>query len=217
MASISATSLRPGRLLRAPLAPDADDVVEGGLLMPWEECEVDNRGRTFPKGTSNVIVLWLPATSFDPKPLTRLAGLIDALTNGLRDRIDVKVLGPANSTGLQNIVREVRDEKWRSAPSDALDGLTMISARATASDAMLLYDPSGSAPNDARFTTVRALLEEKVPRGPRGGFHFVRTIATDDVVLRQLIAELKLRRVPVESRSTEEDDFRKKVSPRPPE
>ena len=44
---------------------------------------------------------------------------------------------------------------------------------------------------------VQQLLEQAVPRGPRGRLHFLRSIATDDFVLRELIKELWLRRVPI--------------------
>jgi hypothetical protein len=185
------------------LANIADSVANSGLLLPWEECEAQgNRERVFPAGTERIIIVWLPATNFNPEPLNLFAQLIDVLApHDIHDKIDVKLLGPANSTGLQNMVREVRASGWNpNAAHDALDGVSIFSARATAADATLLYDPEAANASPTR-TTVKDVLEQAVPRGPRGGLHFMRTIATDDVVLRQLIAELKLRRVAVEAQA----------------
>jgi len=188
------------------LANVADSVANSGLLLPWEECEAaGKREGVFPAGTERVIVIWLPATNFNvpgvkvgyPEPLNLFAQLIDVLApHDVRDKIDVKLLGPANSTGLQNMVREVRATGWDPrAAHEALDGVSIFSALATAADATLLYDPAQTA---SPLPTVKEVLEQAVPRGPRGGLHFMRTIATDDVVLRHLVAELKLRRVAVE-------------------
>src|SRR5262249_46226812 len=45
--------------------------------------------------------------------------------------------------------------------------------------------------------TVEKILEDSTGLGPRGGLHFVRTVAPDDEVLCQLICELERRRIPV--------------------
>ncbi len=184
--------------------PDLDDitnsVANAGILLPWEECEaLESREHVSPPGTASVIVLWLPAVHFNPNPLTRFAALIDTLAQDIRDQVVVRLLGPTNSADLQNMVREVRAPEWSSASHEALDGVTIISARATASDASLLYDPAAlaTAPTGTRPTRVQQLLEQAISHGPRGGLHFIRTIATDDVVLHQLIKELALRRVPI--------------------
>lgn len=185
------------------LANSADSVANSGLLLPWEECEAGERENVVPAGTERVIILWLPATNFNPEPLNLFAQLIDVLApHDIRDKIDVKLLGPANSAGLQKMVREVRADKWNKTRHDALDGVWIFSARATAADDTLLYDPSlePAATAGPTPTTVKEVLEQAVPRdGPGVGLHFVRTIATDEVVLGQLISELKLRHVDVES------------------
>jgi hypothetical protein len=169
----------------------ADPLANGQLLLPWEECV---SASPIPTETARVIVLWLPATNFNVEPLANLAGLIDFLVGDIRQNVAVTLLGPANSTGLQNMVREVRAQEWKSQP--ALRGVKIFSPRATASDETLLYDPSLQPAPTALPTqaTVKELLEQKVD-----GLEFVRSIATDDVVLRQLIAELKLRHVDVET------------------
>lgn len=172
--------------------------IDRALLLPWEECEsiTDPKGAKKSQETQNtkrIVVVWLPAANFNPNPLRRFAELIDRLAWGIRDRVDVKLIGPADSTGLQNMVREVRD--WGGVLSGetqkTLDGVSIISPRATASDQTLLYEAYSS------FTekSVKDLLEKSVTTPARGGLKFVRTIATDDHVLRKVIEELDLRRI----------------------
>ncbi len=182
--------------------PDPPLASEGALLLPWEECEaIDDPERVRPRGTKRVVILWLPAVNFNPYPLRYFAALIDQLAPaGTRDKIAVKLIGPANSTGLQNMVREVC---WHWDPLSvtrqlALDGVSIISPRATASDLALL----SSVSSDEK--SVKELLENNAfPNAtPRGGLQFVRTIAPDDWVLREMIAELARRRVPIVSKVT---------------
>ncbi|HEY2801564.1 MAG TPA: hypothetical protein VGI85_13285 [Chthoniobacterales bacterium] len=191
---IGYVTVGPWPLLAGPLPPGVDSADDNRLLIPWEECAVDNHEGVGARPAASVIVLWLPATNFNPEPLGNLANLINALTNGLRAQVDVKILGPADSTGLQDMVQEASATAWQSAPHrDALAGATIISARATASDDALLYDPLRSPAAGPVPNTVQNLLETTTPK-----LHFVRAIATDKAVLDELIAELKLRGVPVE-------------------
>lgn len=217
--------------------PDKDAIaVADGLLLPWEECRADdNPERVFPRGMSRVFVLWLPAASFDPFPLGRFAALIDRITDVNRnenpaeqtddkrvdrDKIDIKLIGPISSGGLQNMINEVRNWPLGDTTRDrALDGVSIISARATACDEALFFNPSpwifdlrhsssfqfapAEIESNISFPTphapsVRQLIEGGIPKGRLGGLHFVRTIAQDDIVLARLISELKLRRVNVE-------------------
>jgi hypothetical protein len=161
----------------------AESVDSSSLLLPWEECEAKDD----PKRAS-VIVLWLPAVDFNPFPLSRFATLIDILapTDDIRKKIEVKLMGPPDSTGLQNMIREVRGElsletKEARKTKEALNGVYIISPLATASDATLLGSPNGS---------VKDLLQNSCE-----GLHFCRTIATDNVVLRELITELGQRQI----------------------
>ena len=82
--------------------------VKEALLLPWEECEaIDDRERVYPRDTKRVVVVWLPAANFNFNPLRCLASLIDQLApEDIRDKIDVRLIGPANSTGLQTMVKE---------------------------------------------------------------------------------------------------------------
>ena len=166
--------------------------VPRALLLPWEECEaIEDPDKVCPADSKRVVVLWLPAVNFNVHPLRCFAALIDQLVpEHIRDRIDVRLIGPANSTGLQSMVREARWYPLRGltdesslAMQKALDGVSIISARATASDPALLaaadIDPS------SKSNSVNTVLEKSINRGPRGGLRFVRTIAPDDIVLRE--------------------------------
>src|SRR5262245_32262189 len=180
--------------------PDSPFASEGALLLPWEQCEaVGDPSRVSPPGTRRVLVLWLPSVSFSPYPLTYFASLVNQLASGIRDKIQVKLIGPATSTGLQNMVREVRWYRLGPATQEALRGVQIISPRATNSDALLLSSPdlgtAGPAPK-----SVTELLENSVPKdpnNPQNGLRFIRTIPPDDFVMRKLIDELARRSIPV--------------------
>ncbi|MGC2352813.1 MAG: hypothetical protein WA496_05395 [Candidatus Udaeobacter sp.] len=185
--------------------------IERALLLPWEECEaVDNRDpkRVFPEGTKRVVVVWLPAADFNIRPLRCFAALIDQLAPGdLRGKIDIRLIGPANSTGLHEMLREAAwDPLWRVnsdaslAVEKALDGVWIISPRATASDAELFFTAdlpmlsTANLPMLPADDPVKAALEQFTAAVPHG-LHFVRTIAPDDWVLDKLIRELARREI----------------------
>jgi hypothetical protein len=141
----------------------------------------------------------LPSVSFSPYPLTYFASLINQLGSDIRDKIQVKLIGPANSTGLQNMVREVRWYRLSPLTQQALSGVQIISPRATNSDVLLLSSPdSGTA--DLPANSVTELLEKSVPKDPNNsnsGLRFIRTIPPDDFVMQKLIDELARRSIPV--------------------
>lgn len=177
---------------------------DGQLLIPWEECQAIadlQRVRVYPCGTQRAFVLWLPAASFNPYPLERFAALVRQFVEGIRDRdnVVVKLIGPATSTGLQCMIQE--RESWPPGPAgfaryEALDGVSIISPRATASDKALL----GAS---AQEGDVQRIIESYVAYRKHGGLQFFRTIATDDLLLRNLIKELELRDVHVAPREEE--------------
>jgi hypothetical protein len=195
------------------VVPDARNTgAVGGttLVLPWEECEATgDPKKVFPPDTTRVFVVWLPAANFNPSPLRYFAGLINRLApTSVRQKIQVRLIGPANSTGLQNMVREVRWDRDRlsAVAKEALNGVSIISPRATVSDLTLLSSPSSAAEavewaaeaaEPSTDKTVETLLERKV-----AGLNFVRTIAPDDWVLHELIAELTRRRIDIVSQMT---------------
>ena len=224
--------------------PLGSDEAEKKLLLPWEECDaVESRDKVYPPNTARIFVLWLPSSDFSETPLANFASLIRALTETneankekpkVRDQVDVRLIGPVNSTGLEQMLLEV--QHWKSDPErDAfLRGLRIVSPRATISDEALFYEASTSALDQPtkidRAPTISGpeeqvlhpLIEPRIADrigldkdvhflteriGDRGrpsiadeirkifgdAIHFVRTIASDDVVLAELEAELRLR------------------------
>jgi hypothetical protein len=188
------------------------------LLIPWEECEAVAKAK--PKHLSppdprpnfrRIFLLWLPAVNFNRNPLSRFAALVEKLAPGdMRQTVEVKLLGPANSTGLLSMIREVRrspemrESEWEETTQKTLDGVTIVSPLATASDLTLLYQAS-PASSEKSASSVKELLERSVPHIPATpdtpGFRFIRTIATDEVVLRRVMEELERRRIPVFSQT----------------
>ena len=171
-----------------------EPVEDGALLIPWEECRAsDDAKHVYPAGTKHVFVLWLPASSFDPRPLECFAEkLVKPLVDAVPENLKIKLLGPANSTGLRNMAKEGPQPQTEGHANfyDALDGVDIISPRATASDEALLEGEGD----------VKKIIQSYVPKRIHGGLSFCRTIKTDDLVLKELIAELKLRHVYVAPR-----------------
>jgi hypothetical protein len=201
-----------------PPQSTAPTAVERALLLPWEECEAKGDPKSvFPPDTTRVVVVWLPAGNFDPNPLHRFAVIVgDLAPEDIRNNVAVKLIGPANSTGLQNMVREATWDGLSAETQSVLDGVSIVSPRATAPNAALLAAatiPDETSVSDQllrdcehcadllKNKTVENILERSTAPHGRGGLHFVRTIAPDDEVLCELICELERRRVPVVQQS----------------
>jgi hypothetical protein len=169
------------------------------MLVPWEECKVGTRDPTvYPVGAEHAYVLWLPSSSFNPKPLDSFARLVAPFIDP-KGNVQIRLIGPANSTGLQCMLEEKKTwEQWFQSPpviplapitrEDVLDRVCIISPLATAADEELL----GANPTEP---SVAAAIEHSI--FPRTGLRFTRTIAADDVVMRALIQELTLHDVDV--------------------
>ena len=189
---------------------------DGSLLIAWEQCKVavdfDTAARKrLPSAAQasapvaadgnnieRIFVLWLPAASFNPRPLGNFAALLRKLAPDVRSEIEVKMIGPANSTGLRAMLQETAE--WSATKNlthdKDLDGVAIFSARATAPDKALLDEAQLNRTVNAS-QTIEDLIEAGVSRGPRGGLQFRRTVLTDDELLGALIDELALRQVHV--------------------
>jgi hypothetical protein len=190
-----------------PAQNASPNAVERALLLPWEECEAKGDPKSvFPPNTTRVVIVWLPAGNFDPDPLDRFALLVGELApQDIRNNVTVKLIGPVNSTGLQNMVREATWDDLSAATQKVLDGVTIVSPRATVPNATLLAaanipdetSASDQLPPDCercadllKNKTVERILEHSIARPFRlGGLHFVRTTASDDEVLCELICD----------------------------
>lgn len=203
----------------APWPPEKEPVKDG-LLLPWERCDPadESASRVYPPHTRAIFVLWLPAGNFTATPLARFATLITWLTkyvpSHLRENIDVKLIGPLNSRGLQDMLEEVSG--WEGMPdaarNEALHGVWIISPRATMWDDALLYHPRslsselGSTVLTGQQVPLKESIEKEIESSGPTGLRFIRTIATDDLVLDNLIEELELRGIDVRHESEKNGD-----------
>lgn len=186
----------------------------GSLMFAWEECRavVDYNQRETAAQASlsrpgswnieSVFVLWLPGSNFNPNPLGNFAELLRGLANGKpEDRSDfrVKLIGPANSTGLRAMLGEAKEWLRGGNPErdKALEGVSIICARATASEKELREEahldsvPYPDAPEPPE-EPIEDVIGKVAP-----GLQFERTILPDDFLLGALIQELDLHQVHV--------------------
>ena len=151
----------------------------------------------------HVLVLWVKDQDLDKKPLESLQNLVGFVKNsvsGSRDSspafLSFKVLGPFHSGTLRAMISEVLLKKRPAPPSKkAAEGSTdiqYISFSATASEAVLLEglksDLKVGAKEDQFWESMKSL-----------GFDVDRVIGTDEKLARELVTELKKRRVDPET------------------
>ncbi len=93
------------------------------LLLPWEECEaIDDSQKGFSPRHQAGCRGMVARRKFQSLPIALLRRFDrPARAAEIREKIDVRLIGPANSTGLQSMVREAAwDPLWR-VNSDARD------------------------------------------------------------------------------------------------
>ena len=164
---------------------------DGKLLIPWEECQPADQTEASRTCMDAVVVLWLPASSFNPFPLTRFGALVDKITqrtdrekhgDGTAANLNLVLIGPTNSDGLRNMIQDaITRENDPNSGTTNLNGLSIISARASIPDNELLGNSSQS---------VQAIIQ-----GAGQDLHFLRSVTPDDIVLRRLIEELQEREI----------------------
>lgn len=159
-------------------------------IMPFEWF-TKSSGMDDENGRDSVLVLWLNDDIFSGKPLAKLASLADRLelkkSGGFKANISFKILGPAGSTRLQQMVAELEGFDGR------LQGLEIYSATATMDDSLLLASVARSGKTE--FADKNAAGREVVDRFKARGITFTRTIASDRSLAEKLTSELLLRRV----------------------
>ena len=213
-----------GFVIETPWPPSGETSTaastDGSVLIAWEQCKAagDFEGATKTRSPSaaqasaplasngnnieQIFVLWLPAASFNPHPLGNFATLLMKLAPEVRAGVEVKLIGPANSTGLQAMLRETAAWAKEKNPTydTALDGVSIFSPRATAPDKALREEAQLDEAVVGPHVTdqwLEDLIDAGVSRGRRGGLQFQRTVLTDDELLSALIDELALRQVRV--------------------
>ncbi len=156
---------------------------DGFTLIPWEEERPEDLNKVFPAGTRSAFVLWLPSAGFNGKPLHSLAELLKDFSPAAREQMEIRFLGPVNSTGLGHMLEEANVTDL--TPFAPLGGVKIFSPLATA--------PAEAFGVGER--ELRATIEGCVPAGAAHGLEFQRTISTDERTLHALIDELREREI----------------------
>lgn len=156
-------------------------------IMPFEWFSLKNDQ----KAKDSVLVLWINDDEFRNHPLCKLEELVDRLGlktgQKFKDKIGFKIIGPAGSTRLQEMLKDLETFKVR------LKGLEIYSASATMDDDLLLksIDEKGGS-NRSRDRNPGEIVVSKFQEQ---GINFSRTIASDRALAEKLFKELDLRRV----------------------
>lgn len=156
------------------------------LAVPFEWFEKQDK-------SSNVLVLWLneDKLSTTSRPLNELHYLFNELTPpDLAGGLRVKLIGPAGSGMLADLVRENTDPKKKPIALESGSTLEVFSPSATISNCDLLasVDKGGSLGSwDCFMKSPDLLASKELP--------IIRTTGTDDVLAVALLWELSQRSV----------------------
>ena len=166
-----------------------------------------------------VLVVWLPESVFSKRPLTRLAQLIDALSRRWnddndnstpyhwakelekKDIIKIDLIGPSRSATLRAMLKEMAKLSSSKDPNfvdvkSKLRGLRIYSPWSTASPALLVdnwpaQDPGTQNSILRAYKVIQQEFKKKID------VKFLRMIGSDDLLVKELINELRRRGVNV--------------------
>jgi hypothetical protein len=136
-----------------------------------------------------VLLVWINDSVFQKTPLSKLARLAESLnlSNKARQhKIKFKIIGPAESTTLLEMVKE----KVSGGLKAHLENAELYSAIATVDNRLLLKDSTGE-----KLSEGDALTKIKGKFKDNGVTTFIRTIESDNKLAKELVNELKLRGV----------------------
>jgi hypothetical protein len=177
---------------QVPPLPQSKSPGNSKLAVPFEWFE-PNQQKT-PKGTNDVLVVWLNADAFADHSLKRLAQLNHLLdhevsgavrTNLTKPVLQFKLLNPS----LYNLLHEDLASKGEHDTNSAiqitkiLTNLTLFSSWATTADALLWSGADG-----VRSETITDLIRTNGPA-------LINVTCTDDQLIEELLDELALRGV----------------------
>jgi hypothetical protein len=121
-----------------------------------------------------ILVLWLDDSSFYGNPLEKLSDLADALnpkTYNKKPPLTLKILGPAGSTNLRSIVKEVKAASLDDEQKNVLRNVEIFSWAATVDPEKLL--PGKDRPNKDKVNLSR-YIENKCMIGKEKTLSFYR-------------------------------------------
>jgi len=182
-------------IARAPSSP----------LIPYEWYDYEPKADE--QTTGSVVVLWLDEAKFQEQPLHRLQQLLRyVLCKVLADRgrgIKAVVLGPARSGTLRKMVSESNEKNIADSAnwlrkSSKLTEFLIVSPYATVADAELRKRWTQGSPS----LLGKTFTADCHPKSPSTCLRFLRTINSDDLLIKRLVDELKKRRVKPETDTT---------------
>ena len=160
-------------------------------ILPYEWLEKNSD-----QGQDKVLLLWLNDDSFQPQPLARLKCLIRYLESAdPGQKLSFKVIGPAGSSNLFNMINELKSS---AVSSQFPAGLVLYSPTATVSNTLLMGKPEAQEiPSGKRQGNEmeRQFGESIQDLFKSRGIEFSRTIATDQQLAELLINELQNRQI----------------------
>jgi hypothetical protein len=144
------------------------------------------------KPAPQVLLLWLDQDGFRDSPLGRISRIVNSMvspdhcTPASQSDVATMILGPADSDGLRAMSDELKHETDEEcdAPKKALRRMSIYSSRATASDSNVLGETLQNG--DTLAGRFKKLSD---------GVRLYRSVATDDLLVRGLSAELGYRGV----------------------
>ncbi len=164
-------------------------------IMPFEWVKRANGE----KGDDSVLILWMNDGEFEHEPLAKLCAVARFFRNPDKSNnknFSFKLIGPATSTTLQEMVKDLFSEDSSKA-LDELEGLEIYSAMATVDNTPLFGDSHNSAMDLPSGEALRK-IEEKFQSKH---ITFKRTIGSDRDLSVKLIDELSLRNVNLSEKS----------------
>jgi hypothetical protein len=164
-------------------SPDRKITLSNIMPIEWLESEKEKR--------ESVLVLWINEDVFDGTPLSKLACVADYVKSAKelsKTSVEFKVIGPAISATLKDMVREVFTNKTAGG-TKVPEYVEIYSAAATVDNARLYKDVTGKKlpESEAQATIKKQFREHHIT--------LVRTIGTDGALVGELIKELKRRRI----------------------
>lgn len=174
----------------------------------WYDYE-DTGGNTTDQ--RQVLVLWLDESQFADTPLKRISNFLEGLLTAKKLQkatVRATVLGPARSDALRNLVTKKTQEEtdafnWLRDRSHLAE-FNIISSTATVADADLIgeWSPEVILDESVRSPILKYYPEFSGENCPATGttttgkpcMRFLRTIQSDEVLIRKLAAELKQNR-----------------------
>ncbi len=182
------------------------------ITIPYEWYDYEAPKPANPSGSSkrqflpeSVLVLWLDESRFADEPFARFRELVENIVHAFRKtnddlRISWKVIGPSSSGTLRSFVKDFVNYAdnndnvitWLREESRLAD-FDILSPLATVSDSDLLNKPRPDRADESR--SLFPGISNFCGVDGKTCLRFLRTIRSDDILIRELICELARRKL----------------------